>query len=135
MIAFFTDKGSACPISNYDLMKDQESFIVVSYEIGTFLFEKYLRSLLRLTKPTIVSINRMERSPKLMKGQVTMRTLVLNTLKNSMWTRACFNGRLSSVRPDYAQISFIALAEDLYQEKKPEIFIAGRLCRGNPTGI
>ena len=70
-----------------------------------------------------------------MKGQVTMRTLVLNTLKNSMWTKACFNGRLSSVRPDYAHISYIALAEDLYQEKKPETFITGRLCRGNPTGV
>ncbi len=64
-----------------------------------------------------------------------MRSLVLNTLKNSMWTKACFNGRLSSVRPDYTHISYTALAEDSYQEKKPEIYIAGRLCRGNPTGV
>ena len=50
MIAFFSDKGSACPISNYDLMKDQKSFIVVSYEIGTFLFEKYIKITFEINK-------------------------------------------------------------------------------------
>ncbi len=72
---------------------------------------------------------------KLMKGRITMRTSAMTTMNGSIWTKACINGRLGSVRPDYTHISIIALVIDLDEENKPETFMTGRLCRGNPARI